>query len=307
MKKLISLLIILCLFVGCGNGVNKTENEKITVVTTLFPQYDFCRQIARDKMEVVLLLPPGMESHNFEPGVGDIKTVANCDLFIYTGENMEPWAHTIIETLDGVKTLNVSKNINLCLHEHTNEEHHHEHEETDPHIWTSPKNAKIMAENILSALIEIDGTNADYYKDNASVLFNELDELDSEFLQLKDLTKNLTLCHGGKFAMGYLQRDYGFDFLSAYDSCASSQEPSVVRVKEIVDKISSQKLKGVFVEELNRGRVAETISKETGVPVYVLHTCHNLSKTEFMQGETYVSLMKKNIVNIKKVITDAEC
>lgn len=105
--------------------------------------------------------------------------------------------------------------------------------------------------------------------------------------------------------MGYLERDYGFKFLSAYDSCASQQEPSAMRVKEIIDAVKSQNLSGVFCEELNQGRVAQTIGSEAGVPVYLLHTCHNLSKEDFLKGETYLSLMENNVENIKKVIENA--
>lgn len=302
MKKIVALLMVLFLLTGCNN-IEKSE-DKITIVTTLFPQYDFCRQIVGDRAEVVLLLPPGMESHNFEPGIGDIKTISESDLFIYTGENMEPWAHKIIKTVPNAKILDASTNINLCAHEHTNEEHHN-HGEKDPHIWTSPLNAKIMTKNIIEALCEIDPKNSKIYKDNGEKYLAELDTLDSEFSQLAQECKNITLCHGGKFAMSYLSEHYGFIFLAAYDSCASSQEPGAMRVKEIVDTINKQQLNGVFCQELNQGRIAETISEETGVPVYTLHTCHNLSKKEFEQGETYISLMKKNVENIKKVIENA--
>lgn len=297
MKKVLALIFILCLLSGCGQS---EEKQKMTIVTTLFPQYDFCRQIVGDKAEVILLLPPGMESHNFEPGIKDIKNVNQCDIFIFTGALMEPWAQNIIETT-GTEIVDVSEHINLCSHEHNGEDHH-EHHEKDPHIWTSPKNAKIMVQNILDALCAQDEKNADFYKNNAEKIFGELEKLDEEFSSLAKEAENLTLCHGGNFSLTYLQRDYGFNFISAYDSCASQQEPSAMRVKEIIDLINSQKLQGVFCQELNQGRVADTVSKETGVPVYLLHSCHNLSKEEFLKGETYVSLMKNNAQNIKKVI-----
>ncbi len=301
MKKLLALILILCVLSGCGQF---EKQEKLVIVTTLFPQYDFCRQLAGDRAEVVLLLPPAMESHNFEPGIADIKNITECDIFIYTGANMEPWAQSIIDTVENIEILDASENINICAHEHNNEEHH-EHHQADPHIWTSPKNAKVMVENILRVLCEVDNTNADFYKTNAQRYVEELDLLDMDFTRLSEKTEGITLCHGGKFAMGYLERDYGFNFLSAYDSCAAQQEPSTMRVKEIIDTIENQNLSGVFCEELNQGRVAQTISDETGVPVYQLHTCHNLSKEDFQKGKTYLSLMKNNVENIKKVIENA--
>ncbi len=302
MKKLALLLMVVLVFCACSV---KMQEEKITIVTTLFPQYDFCRQIAGDKAEIILLLPPGMESHNYEPGVGDMQKICESDLFIYTGSIMEPWVQPIIESADiKGKIVDASENINICTHEHTEEEHHH-HEEGDPHIWTNPENAKVMVKNILDALCNADNKNSDFYKDNAEKYMNELDKLNSEFISLGRECENIILCHGGNFSMTYLE-PYGFKFLAAYDSCGTSQEPSIMRVKEIVDKIKEQKLKGVFCHELNSGRVAETISQEAGVPVYLLHSCHNLSKEEFLRGETYLSLMKSNAENIKKVIKDAE-
>lgn len=297
MKKLLSLLLIIFLLSGCTPEEKK--NEKLTVCATLFPQYDFCKSIAGDKAEVKLLLPPGMESHSFEPGVKDIRDIWESDIFIYTGASMEPWAENIINGVD-VKIVDVSENINLCAHEHNTEEHHHDH--GDPHIWTSPENALIMVENILNALCERDPQNADYYKDNAQKYFLELEKLDTEFRELGERSKGITLCHGGKFAMSYLEKNYGFTFLSAYDSCSSSAEPSVMRVKEIIDTINAQNLSGVFYEELNEGRVAKTISNETGAEMLLLHTCHNLTFDEIQKGESYISLMQKNADNIRKVI-----
>lgn len=298
MKKILSIFLILLLLTGCAQD---KKAEKLLIVTTLFPQYDFCRQIIGDKAEVILLLPPGMESHNYEPGVGDIKKITESDLFIYTGASMEPWAESIIEAVDYKgKTVDTSDNINLCTHEHI--DHHHEN---DPHIWTSPKKAKAMVKNILNALCTVDAENSGYYRENAEKYLVELDSLHNEFLILSEQCKEITLCHGGKFAMTYLESDYGIRFLPAYDSCGANQEPSAMRVKEIIEKIKTQNLKGVFFEELSSGKIAETISIEADVPVYLLHTCHNLSKEEFEKGETYLSLMKSNIENIKKVIKDA--
>ncbi len=298
MKKLLSLLMIILLLSGCTPA--KEEKQGFTVCATLFPQYDFAKSIAGDRAEVTLLLPPGMESHNFEPGVGDIRMISESDVFLYTGASMEPWAENIIQGIDSnVKIVDVSENIDICAHEH-NEEHHHEN--TDPHIWTSPENAFAMVENILKALCESDPENSEYYKANAQGYMKELEALDNEFRELGKRSEGITLCHGGKLSMTYLAKSYGFEFLAAYDSCASSQEPSVYRVREIIDAVNRQKLCGVFYQELSAGRVAKMISNETGAEMLLLHTCHNLTQAELEKGETYISLMKKNAENIRKVV-----
>ncbi|MBE7092166.1 MAG: zinc ABC transporter substrate-binding protein [Clostridiales bacterium] len=294
MKKF--LAIILCMISFCGCTPEKQE-EKITVYATLFPQFDFCRQIAGDKIELKLLLPSGMESHNYEPGVKDIESILNADMFIYTGAQMEPWAQKILSGIDNnLMVIDASKGIELS------EEHHQEHYHIDPHIWTSPKNAKKMAKNILNALCVIDNKNSDYYIKNAGGLFNELDRLDAEFEELSLKAQNKVLCHGGKFSLNYLTKDYGLEFLPAFDSCSNWSEPSVTRIKDIVETIKSQNLKAVFYEELSSGNIAQTISNETGVEKLLLHSCHNVSKEDFLQGATYVLLMEQNIENIKKAI-----
>lgn len=298
MKKLIVILLSVLLFCGCAP---EKQEDKITVYATLFPQYDFCRAIAGDKAEVKLLLPFGMESHNYEPGVKDIKNIYNCDLFLYTGAEMEPWAQRILKGIDkDVAVVDLSKGIELIVEEHSRD-HQHDHH-SDPHIWTSPKNAKKMAESILTALCNIDSKNSAFYIENAQKYFIELDRLDNELTALSRKIKGITLCHGGKFSLAYLLKHYGIKILPAFDSCSSWAEPSVARVEEICEKIKAQNLKAVFYEELSQGKIADTIVNETGVEKLLLHSCHNVSKEEFNSGATYVSLMDQNIKNIKKAI-----
>ncbi|MBR6765760.1 MAG: zinc ABC transporter substrate-binding protein [Clostridia bacterium] len=299
MKRLLALLMCVLLLCGC---TQKEEGERLTVVATLFPQYDFCREIIGDKGTVTLILPAGMESHNFEPGVEDIAAISKSDLFLYTGDAMEPWAATVIKGVDA-EVVDVSEGVNICTDVHTGEERHgHDHSGGDPHIWTSIKNAKIMVDNILKALIRIDEKNSEYYIKNAQEYLKKLDALDEKFTLLGRSTQGITLCHGGKLSSTYLERDYGIKIIAAYDSCSEWAEPSVLRVKEIIEAIRSQGLKAVLYEELSQGRIADTIKNEAGVEKLLLHTCHNLTKEEMNKGETYISLMEKNIYNLNRVI-----
>lgn len=301
-KRIITFLLCACvLFCGC---VREKKNEKLKITATLFPQYDFCRQIAGDRAEVELLLPPGMESHNFEPSVADIEKINGSDLFVFTGENMEPWAVRVINGLHGVNALDVSENIELCDHDDGDEHHdHHEHhEEKDPHIWTDPNNCIIMVRNIVDALCALDGQNADYYKANGEKYIAALVSLDEEFVKTAENAKIKTLVHGGRASMTYFARRYGFEFLSAVDSCSSYSEPSARKLTEMINFIKENNIKVVFFEELSVPKFAKIISEETGAEMLLLHTCHNLSKSDFEKGETYISLMKQNAENIKKAV-----
>lgn len=300
MKKLLVILLSIVLFCGCAP---EKQQEKAVIYATLFPQYDFCRQIAGDKAQVELLLPFGMESHNYEPGVYDIKNISDADMFVYTGAFMEPWAEEIIKTIKtDVFVLDASLGVELFEENHQHHESDGHQGHYDPHIWTSPKNALIMAQNILDALCMLDSKNSAYYIHNANELFNDLKRLDSEFQELSVKTKDKVLCHGGKFSLNYLTGHYGIKFLPAFDSCSSWAEPSVTRINDIILSIKSQNLKAVFYEELTTGKIADVIKEETGAEKLLLHSCHNVSLKEYQNGATYISLMEQNVINIKKAI-----
>lgn len=290
-----------------GSGGIATEEKKLGIVTTLFPQYDFARQIAGDKAEIIMLMPAGVESHNYEPTPEDIIKINGSDLFIYTGQYMEPWAQSIIDgiTIKEVYILDASANIQLDkAEEHEHEEadgHEEEHEhEFDPHVWTDPQNAKIMVDNIAAALCRIDPGNKDYYDKNAADYKAKLDELDREFREIVQNGSRKEIIFGGRFAFHYFTKRYGLQYESAYDTCSTEAEPSVKVVAELINKIKEEKIPVIYYEELTTPKVAQSISSETGAKMLLLHSCHNVSKEEFDSGATYLSLMKQNAKNLKE-------
>ncbi len=320
MRKFKGLLFVLMSFVvllvGCdGDSSMGDVSDKLQIVTTLFPQYDFARIIGGDKVEVSLLLPAGMESHSYEPTPSDMIKINKADLFIYTGEEMETWAHSIIESVDSdqVHVLDVSKNISLIVANETEEEDHdhdaeleddHSHEEDDhaghnhtydPHIWTSPKNAMIMVNNILEALCEIDPKNAQYYEANAKDYLAELGTLDNEFEEVVANANRDTIYHGGRFAMQYMTNDYGIHYVSA----PFEAEPSAALVAQMIKDIKEQNIPVIYYEELVDPKISQMISDETGAEMLLLHSCHNVSKEDFNNGVTYLSLMKQNVENLR--------
>ena len=316
-----ALMSFVVLLVGCDtDSKTGSVSDKLQIVTTLFPQYDFARVIGGDKVDVTLLLPAGMESHSYEPTPADIIKINKADLFIYTGESMEQWAHSIIESVDSneVYVLDVSKNVPLLApnstvednHDHEDENHNHDaeveaghdhsegdgHNHTyDPHIWTSPKNAMIMVNNILEVLCEVDPENADYYKDNANAYLAELEELDHELKDVVANAKRDTIYHGGRFAMQYLTNQYGIHYVSA----PFEAEPSAALVAQMIKEIKEQKIPVIYYEELVDPKISQMISDETGAKMLLLHSCHNVSKEDFNNGVTYLSLMKQNVENLK--------
>ena len=300
LKKITCIVIIINLiFSVSACSVSSNDNVKLNVVTTLFPQYDFAKQIVGDKGNVELLLSPGIEAHSYDPTPADIIKINESDLFIYTGENMEVWAADIIESLENeVNVLNVSEGIELIESEdeHNHDGHNHIY---DPHIWTSPVIAKQMLNNILEEIIKEDPENEAYYRENANKYLKELDELDSQFRTLSDEADIKTIYFADKFAMYYFVEEYGFSYASAYDSCSAETEPSAKLVAKMVDEVKENQVKAIYYAELSNHKAADTISKETKADKLLLHSCHNVSKDEFNKGVTYVSLMKQNLENLK--------
>lgn len=297
------LLAVLLVLAGCTMGQDDTEAGKLQIVATLFPQFDFARQIAGDRAQITLLIPPGVESHSYEPSPADIIRIQNADLFLYTGPYMEPWAETLLDSMDkpSYQVLDVSRGIPLDEEDgaHEEDELDHNHAGVDPHIWTSPKNAKTMADSILQALCVTDPAGEAAYCQSAEQYQRQLETLDRELEDVVTAGKRQELVFAGRFAFHYLFRDYGLTYISAYDSCSSETEPSVRAVADMIDVIRLDKLPAVYYEELTDPKVARAISEETGTEMLLLHSCHNVSARDMKAGVTYLSLMQQNVQHIR--------
>ena len=304
MKRICILLISAILTLTLTACTAQRDSGKLKIVTTIFPQYDFTSRIAGNRAEVTMLLPFGSESHTYDPSIKDMTAVSNADIFIYTGKQMEMWAATLLENAEGENTrvLDLSTGITLLDgtsdHIHHGEESDHTHD-YDPHIWTSPKNAILMANAILEALCEIDPEGREYYTENAESLKKDLADLDKKLTELSENHGGKTVYFGGRFAFLYMFSDYGFGYESAYKGCSEESEPSIKTISELTEKIKNDGAKYIFTEEMSENKVAKSIADETGATLLVLHSCHNLSRDEAMSGENYISLMNKNIANLK--------
>jgi zinc transport system substrate-binding protein len=291
------ILIFIFIFTSCGATDNDIEEDdgRLKIVATLFPQYDFARQIAGDKANVKLLLPPGVESHSFDPKPGDMLKIYNADLFIYTGENMEPWAEVILKgaTNDNLTVVDCSKNIELLQ-----DDSDHEHN-ADPHIWLDPTRAIQMIENILDALCAKDPENADFYTQNAEDYIKLLQKFDEDAFDVINNAKRNVIVFGGRFSYIYFLTHFGLDYVTAYDSCAATEEPSVAKVLSIVKFIHENNIPCIYHEELSAHQIAKAIAKESGRKTYLFSTAHNVTKSEFDNGITFLDIMYANLENLK--------
>jgi len=310
MKKIISifitffLIIFIIIFLAIDN-VNQTENingEKIKVVATLFPQYDFVKQVGKDRVDVTLLLPPGIEAHTYDPTPKDIININESDLFVYTGDYMEPWTKNIAANIkEKVDVIDVTKNIEIEKGNHNEEESHDEHQhEHDPHVWLDISNAKIMVDNILETLIKVDSQNRDYYTRNAKEYKEKLDGLNSDFEYVINTGKRNLICFGDKFSYMYFIHAYNLDYISVYDSCLAEAEPSISKILEIEKKIEKENLPVIFYESLSEGKIAKQIAKDIGIKALVFSSVHTVSSEDMQKGATYLSVMEQNLVNLKE-------
>lgn len=222
---------------------------------------------------------------------------------------MESWAHELLEGLDNdrVAVCETAAGIELTMtgpsHDSDHDHHSHNHGHSyvyDPHVWTSPVNAMTMVETIRDAIIAVDPGHADAYMANAQAYLAELEILDASIRDTVSKSKRDKMVFAGRFALHYFVTEYGLDYLAAYDSCSSETEPSAAAVKEIVDTVKQERIPVVYCEELVDQRTASAIASEAGADVLVFHSCHNVSKEAFDAGETYLTLMKQNLVNLEK-------
>ena len=306
MKKIISLILcalILLSFAACKINEDKKQSEKLNIVSTIFPQYDFARSISGDKAEVTMLIPAGTDSHSFEPTVSDILLINSCDIFIYTGGESDSWIDTLLSDADNPDMKVISLIECVDIHDtHEDHNHNHNHSHIDEHVWTSPLNALAISEEILCAIKEKDPENSDYYEKQFESLRNDLLLLHEDFKSIIDNAKHKTFIFADRFPLTHFTEEYGLNYYAAFSGCSEDTEPSAHTVAELIDKVREENLSSVLKIELSSGKIAETISRETGAEIYTFYSCHNISKDDLEKGETYLSLMKKNTETLKVVL-----
>lgn len=312
MKKILSYILIAIIsfsFVGCG--AKKENNDKISVAATTFSSYDFTRQIAGGKVELSMLLPPGSESHSFEPTPQDIIKIQNSDIFIYVGGENDAWVDTILDGIDTSKTKvitlldcvkPVEEEVVEGMQEEEEEASEEEGPEYDEHVWTSPANAKLIVEKISVSLQNADSKNADTYKKNTANYLKKLDELDTSFKDVVSNAKRKTIIFGDRFPFRYFADAYGLKYYAAFPGCSTDTEASAKTVKFLIDKVKSEKIPVVFHIELSNKKMANSISEQTGAKVLELHAAHNISKIDFENGVTYLDIMNKNVTALKEAL-----
>ncbi|GAA0123053.1 metal ABC transporter substrate-binding protein [Clostridium faecium] len=300
MKKIINYMLILMFsiaLIGCSkqdNNIDAEKNNKIKVVASFYAMEEFAKEIGKDKIEVYTVVPDGVEPHDFEPKAKDLANLEEANLLVLNGLDMEHWKEDVLKVINNskLKVVDTSEGGDFIkLDEEHKEETEKEHGAYDPHLWLGLNMAKLQADNIKKALIEIDGDNKDYYEKNYNEFAKEIDDLYNDykgkFQQISN--KNFITGHA---TFGYLCRDFGLNQYSI-EGVFAEGEPSPKQLKELTDLCKDKNINTVFVESLVSPQISETLAREVNGKTEKIYTLH--SKED---GLNYIEAMKYNLETI---------
>jgi len=295
MKRLFSIIMVITLAAASFAGAY--AEDKLQIVCTSFPCYDFARAVSGGEAEISMLIKPGSEVHSFEPTPADVLAVAQADLFVYIGGESDAWVEDILSSFggDAPKTLRLFD----CV-EALEADHGHDHHEYDEHIWTAPSNAAAMIEALEDALSEIDPSHEENYYQNAMDYQDQICRLDSQIADIVENAVRREMIFADRFPFLYFAKEYGLEWHAAFPSCSAESEPSAKTIAELIGKVNADEIPVIYILELSSGKTAATIAEETGAEILVFHSMQNVSETDFTAGETYITLMQRNIEALRK-------
>ena len=331
MKKII--IAVLCMLLtsgalaGCGEKNKSEKNADLSIVATIFPGYDWVREIMGDEAEnadITMLMDNGTDLHSYQPTADDISKISKCDLFIYAGGESDEWVKdalkqaenkdmkviNMIEMLgDSVKTEEVVEGMESEHdHDHDEDGDHHDSDqevEYDEHTWLSLKNAEMICEAIENDLSSLDPENKDIYKKNSEEYISKLSELDSKYQKTVDDAARKTVLFGDRFPFRYLTDDYGLDYYAAFVGCSAETEASFKTVKFLAEKVDELDLPCVMTIEGSDHKIAETIIRNTAdkdQKVLTMDSMQAVTASDLKDGKTYLSLMEKNLEALKEAL-----
>ncbi len=315
-KKILAAVTAIALgasLCGCSGGETADSADKPLIITTIFPAYDFARQVFGDTAEVRMLLKPGQESHSYDPSAKDIVEINGCDLFVYNGGESDQWVESVLQAAPDVETFRMTDAVSLLDEEHSEgmreEDHDHDHadgdeEEYDEHVWTSPDNAAAIVRALGSRAKALFPDSAAELDSNTESYAAQIEEIDGRLKALLDGEQRYFI-FGDRFPLLYFFKHYGLNYYAAFPGCGSETEPSAQTVTFLLDKLGQpDAVKAVFCIELSGRKLADVLAEDSGLDVVEFHSCHNITADDFAAGETYVSLMERNLQTLEKVLVD---
>ena len=324
MKKYIAILLVAAMATLGISAFRKENSNKetkvqkdsdIKVVTTIFPEYDWVRQIAgeeADQMDITMLLDNGVDLHSYQPTAEDIMKVSDCDLFVYVGGESDAWVDDALkqaknkdmQVVDLLDVLGNSAKEEEVI-EGMEPEEEEEEPEYDEHVWLSVKNAEVLSKAIADALEKVDPDHKDIYQENASAYSEKLKDLDAKYQEVVDGASQKTLLFGDRFPFRYLVDDYGLSYYAAFVGCSAESEASFDTISFLANKVDELGLKDIMAIENSNQKIAKTIienTKEKNQKILTLDSMQSITSDDVKNGTTYLSVMEKNLEVLKEAL-----
>ncbi len=327
MKKLISLLVatlVLTLAVGCGKADAKksdSSSKELSVVTTIFPEYDWVKQIVGETSEadITMLLDNGVDLHSYQPNADDIIKISDCDVFIYVGGESDEWVDDVLKeaTNKDMVVINLLETLGNRIKEEEvvegmqgeEEEEDADEEEEGPeydeHVWLSLKNSSVLVQAIADGIAKADPDNKDAYEKNAAAYIKQLQDLDAKYEYAVANAGTKTLLFGDRFPFRYLVDDYKLDYYAAFVGCSAETEASFETITFLAGKVDELELKNIMQIESADGRIAQTIidnTKDKNQTVLTLDSMQSVTAQHVADGANYLAIMEKNLEILKQAL-----
>ena len=317
LKKILSFIILASMVVAslsaCSAPVKK-KSDKLKIVTTIFPEYDWVNAILGDKAadaEVIMLLDNGVDLHSFQPTAADIANIADCDVFIYVGGESDGWVADALSeaTNKDMKVINLLDVLGDKVkeeevvegmegEEEEEEEAGEEEVEYDEHVWLSLRNAQILVREISDVLGEADPDNKDTYTKNADSYIEQLESLDNDYKIVVDNATYKTVVFGDRFPFRYLVDDYNLSYYAAFVGCSAETEASFETVVFLANKVDELGINNILIIENAKDDIAKTIIENTeskSQNILTLNSMQGTTSKDVKEGTTYLSIMQDNL------------
>ncbi|MFI3115306.1 MAG: metal ABC transporter substrate-binding protein [Clostridia bacterium] len=317
MKKYLALMLTLCVFAISGCASEEQASDKIKIVTTIFPMYDWAKAIVGDEddYEIVFLTDDGVDLHSYTPTVPDMMMINECDLFIFVGGTSDSWVEYTLANVtnenqvrlnlvdmigDGILEKEIKNGMQIVEDECCDGDY-------DEHLWLSVKNAQLFTEEIKNAICELDTANAERYEENTLKYLSELEKIDTEFHEQILQTEEKTVVFGDRFPFLYLFKDYDIDYYAAFSSCTAETEASFQTIAYLVEKMNELELSNIFYVEGGMINIAQTIIDNTEnkqQEILCMNSMEGVSMADVVAGESYLSIAKANLDALQIALKD---
>ncbi len=340
MKKIMGMLLVLAMLLSClAGGAALAEETKLSVVVTIFPIYDWVREVlgGSGSADITLLLNSGVDLHSYQPTAQDILKISNADLFIYVGGESDEWVEEVLASAmnpdlvsinlveamgDAIKAEEIVEGMehehdhghdedeenhdeDHDGEEHDHEDHDHEHEEADEHVWLSLRNAQKLVQAIADALADIDAVHAEEYQANAAAYQEKLVAMDAQYTEVTANAEISTILFGDRFPFRYLADDYGLTYFAAFSGCSAESEASFQTILFLARKVDELGLPAVLTIEHPKSRIAETVvstSQAGNAKVLSMDSMQSITAQDVQSGVTYLSIMESNLAILREAL-----